>query len=386
MTPTSPPLRDALREPFSEADLAALWPAVERRRDQRRHTARVGLVALTLVGASLAFAASVGLRREVSTARRAPGGPLMLAGGGAFTGIARAAHDPIARAAVFADRSRIALDAGATVAARHNDAHTFVTQLEHGRVRFDVTPRGPRRWTIECGLATVHVVGTSFVLDRTPSRLHVAVLHGRVRVEGARVPGHTRLLRDGESLDVTAAPPPSPPAPLAPVAAVAPAPPNPRVRAPQERWRSLAAQHDFARAYDALGPGGAASRARGASADELLSLGEVAHRSRHYQEAAALYGRFVSAHGAHAQCPMVAFTLGRLQLDQLGAPDEAARSFETALRLGLPRDLQEDAYARRVEAFARAGDTTRAAEAADAYLERFSNGRRADDVRRWTHR
>ncbi len=80
---------------------------------------------------------------------------------------------------------------------------------------------------------------------------------------------------------------------------------------------------------------------------------------------------------------MVAFTLGRLQLDQLGAPREAARWFERAQSLGVARYLQEDLSARLVEAHARAGNTDGARDAAEEYLRQFPEGRRAEDVRRW---
>lgn len=371
--PLSPPLRDALREPFTDADLAPLWTAIERRRHRARSTARV-TVGLTFAAAFAALGLVV-TRPHAPPAPRV--GPLRLATGAPFL----AAE---ASAVTFDDRSHITLSASGRVEARANDAHVFDTVLTRGRARFDVTPRGPRRWSIDCGLATVYVVGTSFVLDRSPERVHVEVLHGVVRVEGENVPGRAKVLRDGESLDVRATV--ETPVATAPVTqgAVTPtvAPPMARAVTP-ERWRSLAAERQYASAWDALGPGGALSRARTASADELLVLGEVAHRSRHYAEAAELYGRFVTTHPSNSHAAMVAFTLGRIQIDQLGDAREAARSFETALRLGVPRDLQEDVYARRVEAHARAGDTGAAREAAEDYRQSFPEGRRAADVRRW---
>lgn len=370
------PMRDLLQEPFDDASLARLWPAVERRRGRvnawipRWSVALAGLAAVALVVA-------------VAWPRHAPtmAGPLRLATGAVVVPV-ESAHG-VARV-VFDDRSRLTLAEGARVAPQRNDAHAFDTTLVHGRARFDVTPHGPRRWTIDCGLATVRVVGTSFTLDRSPARLHVEVHHGLVRVDGDRVPGHTRVLGAGESLDVFVEPVtvsvPAPEAPVAPTPAVVAVRTAPRA---SEAWRALAARREFVAAWDALGPGGVAARARDASTDDQLALAEVAHRSRHYAEAATLYARFVAEHPGHAQSGMVAFTLGRIQLDQLAAPGDAARSFERALRLGAPRDLQEDVHARRVEALARAGDASGAREAAAAYERAFPDGRRAADVRRW---
>lgn len=378
MTSTLPaPLRDALREPFTDGDLAPLWPRVEARR-VRRSVARLGGLAGLAATAALAMVVA----RQLPV--RAPAGPLRLVNGAAVPVLD---GDRAERSVALDDRSRLTLSAGAHLEPRRNDARTFDTALGRGRVRFDVQPRGPRSWSIDCGLATVRVVGTSFALDRSPDRLHVEVFHGLVRVEGERVPGRARLLAAGESLDVTAADAPPVDAPAAPVTVAAP----PRLaalrppRSPRpEAWRALAAERDFDGAYDALGPGGAESRARTATADDLLALGEVAHRSRHYAEAAGLYQRFVGEHGDHPEAAMVAFTLGRLQLDQLGAPGEAARTFDRARRGAVPRYLLEDVLARLVEAHARSGNAAGARAAAGEYERMFPGGRRAADVRRWS--
>jgi transmembrane sensor len=375
MTTLPAPLRESLREPFTDGDLAPLWPRVEARRDRRRAARAWGPVAVA-AAAALALLA-VRHRRPV-----APAGPLHLSNGAAVPVLD---GDRPERSVALDDRSRLTLSAGAHLEPRRNDARTFDTALDRGRVRFDVQPRGPRAWSVDCGLAVVRVVGTSFALERSPGRLHVEVFHGLVRVEGERVPGRARLLAAGESLDVTAADAsPAAPAiaaaPAAPVAPVAPRAPRPR----PEAWRALAARRDFGAAYDALGPGGAESRARTATADDLLALGEVAHRSHHYAEAAGLYERFVGEHAGHPEAAMVGFTLGRLQLDQLASPRDAARTLDRARRGAVPRYLLEDVLARLVEARARSGDAAGARAAAEEYARAFPGGRRAVDVRRWS--
>ncbi len=378
MNAPAPPLRDALREPFADADLARLWPAVESRRARARG-ASLGASALAMAGAAAATALALAApAREVAPSP----GPLHRASGAAVLPLDGAAGE---RAVAFDDRSRVELSGDARLEPARNDGRVFEASLVRGRARFDVAPRGPRRWTIDCGLATVTVLGTSFVAERSPGRLRVSVLHGLVRVAGERVEGGARVLAEGESIDVLA-PPPAPAVAAAPVAVAPVAPPAARARvAPvaREAWRDLAARRDFDRAWEALGPGGAASREATASADDLLALGEVAHRSRHYAEAASLYARFVRSHRGHPQSAVVGFTLGRLELDQLGDARAAAASFEAALAAGAPRYLQEDLHARRVEALARAGDRDGARAAAEAYLRLFPAGRRAADVRRW---
>jgi transmembrane sensor len=286
------------------------------------------------------------------------------------------------RRVLFNDRSSIELSSDAHLDPLRNDGHVFAVSLLRGRARFDVTPRGPRRWTVDCGLATVTVLGTSFATERSPDRVRVEVFHGLVRVAGERVAGGERVLSDGESIEVPARAPEAQPPRLEPPTEL----PSARLRpppAPREPWRDLAARHDFDRAWEALGPGGVSSRLSTASADDLLALGEVAHRSRHYAEAATLYTRFVRTHRTHTQAAVVGFTLGRIQLEQLGDARAAAESFAAALALGAPRYLQEDLHARRVEALARAGDRDGARAAAEVYHQLFPSGRRSVDVRRW---
>ncbi|MEZ4394921.1 MAG: hypothetical protein R3A48_27920 [Polyangiales bacterium] len=62
--------------------------------------------------------------------------------------------------------------------------------------------RGPRRWRVDRGLATVTVVGTAFTVVRAPRTLRVRVAHGTVWVDGAAVPGGHRVLTTGQSLSV----------------------------------------------------------------------------------------------------------------------------------------------------------------------------------------
>jgi transmembrane sensor len=158
----------------------------------------------------------------------------------------------------------------------------------------------------------------------------------------------------------------------------------PAVPAPSA-WRRLAQDGDNARAYAALGPAGIARAAHDASVDDLMALADVARRSGHPADAVAPLSQVISAHGQDPRAPLAAFALGRLQLDALSQPGLAAQSFARAISLGLPRSLQEDAFARLVEARARAGDAFGAQTAARDYEQRFPSGQRLEQVRRWAH-
>jgi transmembrane sensor len=167
-------------------------------------------------------------------------------------------------------------------------------------------------------------------------------------------------------------------APAAPSAAALPAP------SASTGWRSLAQQGNNADAYASLGSAGIASAAQGASVDDLLALADVARLSGHPADAVAPLSRVVAEHASDPRTPLAAFTLGRLELDALGRPAQAATAFAQAIALGLPQTLQQDAYARLVQARARAGDMDGARAAARDYEQRFPKGDRLDDVRRWT--
>ena len=81
---------------------------------------------------------------------------------------------------------------------------------------------------------------------------------------------------------------------------------------------------------------------------------------------------------------MAAFTLGRLKLEELGKPSEAARAFEEARRLAPKGPLAEDALAREVEAWVKAGEADKASAAATEYKKRYPRGVRLEWVRSLT--
>jgi transmembrane sensor len=114
----------------------------------------------------------------------------------------------------------------------------------------------------------------------------------------------------------------------------------------------------------------------------LLLAADVMRLSHHASEAVAPLRRVVRDHAADPRASLAAFTLGRVLLDDLGRPREAAEAFADAIRLAPDGPLYEDAIARKVEALSRSGDTTAAHELAGDYLRRFPDGRRARSVRK----
>jgi transmembrane sensor len=384
-------LKELLRDPVSEQDIQKAWRGLRARRAQgsaaRASRWTVGWIAAGALATCLALAlvwTSRGVTSEPRELRTETGEPLEV--------LAAAQAEP--RAVRLDDGSRITLEPGAEAQVLENTDRSFVTMLRKGKTRFDVRPGGPRRWSVECSLATIEVVGTAFTVTRTERQVRVEVHKGIVLVRGERVPERVQRLTAGQHLELTeeppraAAPSPEPEPEPEPVQAPAPvAPPPPPVTAPRaqaESWRAAAAKGDHASAYARLGDAGLRREARQArDIDTLLMLADVARQSGHPQQAAQLLEQAMREHPKDSRAGLAAFTLGRLELETLGKPARAAQAFARVIALGEPRSLQEDAHARLVQAHARAGAWEEAREAAARYEQLYPQGYRLQDVRRW---
>ncbi len=283
------------------------------------------------------------------------------------------------------DGSTLAMDDGAWLEVLYNGAREVVLLLREGQVEITVALEARRRWTIDCGVATVEVVGTRFRLDRESERLRVEVLEGVVVVRGEQVQSGLQRIERGGSLEVQAPSRQSAPR-VASVAREDDIEENvdeqvdERVM-PRAAWLHAARDQEFERAYDLLQPRGVATASRNArSVEELLSLADVARNSGHPEEAVLPLEIVLSEHPGDSRAPLSAFTLGRLCLERLGRPRRAAWAFERSMDLGLPTALVEDALYLKVVSLIRAGDRAGARRAGRTYLARFPNGTHAQAV------
>ena len=145
-------------------------------------------------------------------------------------------------------------------------------------------------------------------------------------------------------------------------------------------WRELARDGDIDRAYAELTrPDAPPVRD---IPDELLLAADVKRLSHHPAEAIAPLQQLVRDHADDTRAPMAAFTLGRILLEELDRPADAATAFAAADKLAPTGPLAEDAVAREVESLARAGDRAAARQAAEQYVARFPGGRKLRSVRR----
>jgi len=214
-------------------------------------------------------------------------------------------------------------------------------ELQSGGAHFEVARRPSRTFRVHAGPVTVQVIGTRFLVERSDDRSRVAVTQGRVLVSWW---GGSRELGPGE--DGT----------FPPEQVVAPAPaagsPSARRHAPEPGPDVLFAHADSARK----------------AGKPELAIAQLR----------TVIDRFPG--DPHAQA--AAFTIGRLLLESLHQPRQAAASFEQARVLAKGAPLAEDALAREVDAWAAAGEPTLARRRAELYRKQYPNGSRLAAVLR----
>ncbi|HET6147386.1 MAG TPA: FecR family protein [Polyangia bacterium] len=380
------PLKTILRNPVDEAAIHRVQHRLEARLLTplpRLPSRRLAVVMAVAVAAAAAI---------VTLARRSDPGPLRLADGTAVAAVE--AKEAEARLSL-SDGSEIRLEPGSRLEPLETSSSVFTAALTRGRAVFDVQPGGPRRWTIECGLAAVEVIGTRFSCAREPGRLRVNVERGSILVRGELVPERARRLAMGESIDVVAAgratarpalsSPPSPPSPILSPPPVEASEPHPVRRAvatahaPREHAGEAdrGAAHPFATAT----PPVAVAVPPLPAAAELLAVADRERAAGRPEAAVAPLQRILTEMADDPQAPLAAFALGRLQLDSMNDARRAAWAFQRALALGLPSSLEEEARARLVEAYDRAGEPSAASAAARDLLRMFPHGRHAQAMR-----
>jgi len=88
-----------------------------------------------------------------------------------------------------------------------------------------------------------------------------------------------------------------------------------------------------------------------------------------------LLRKLLARHERDPRAPSAAFTLGWVLMNELGRPREAALAFGRAEALAPRGNLAEDAVARSVEAWYRAGELSRAKAEVERYRKSYPQGR-----------
>lgn len=339
------PVGKTLRRTVDEARIEAGWENVRARRSRPRvlrRAAKVAPVVVLVAALVLVVRAWIGVPGPVATPMAASTAvsptvvvaPLALADGAALPPVIAA--DESTALVPLADGSRLEIGEHTRLTPKAGPAERVELSLERGKTTFDVKPGGPRMWVVDAGPVIVRVLGTRFTVARDGEAVRVMVERGKVQVEGG---GATTILVAGQEWKNHATPASTP---------VVTKPQDPRP-APAVR--------------DAMD-----------RADELRRTGRA-------REAVSVLRGIVDSGDARA--PLAAFTLGKIHAEDLGDAGSAARWFERALALGLPAGLDEEACARAVESWSRAGARAEATRARERYETRFPGGRHLARVRTW---
>jgi hypothetical protein len=324
----------------------AITSKTRRRRNQKRMTVAVAFVSLLTVGA-------VFMHR---TATKAP--PDVAAG------------SDRASDAMSSERQRPkvkALVPGTRFAAEETPAH-HAYHLEAGILRFETGKNDEKPLIVRVGELVIEDIGTVFTVETLPEdRARISVSAGRVRVTwpdgvdtlDADETGTFPPLTDET---ITRSKPKS----------------NQKQRgiSRSEDWRILARRGRYQQAFEILSvrPEKVENRV-----DDLLLAADVMRLSGRPGRAVEYLETVTRNHKGDPRSSLAAFTLGRVFLDELGRPIEAAWAFKAARKARGP--LAERALAREVEAWSRAGETERAKRAAKQYLRQYPTGDRENVVR-----
>jgi transmembrane sensor len=365
----SPPLRRFLRLSVDERVVQNMWQVIAARSAPElavRHRTPWLPAWAFLMATGLVVLGFLVLQRP-SAAPSA--GVLLTSDGHQFESLEAALEDGV-KTAALADGSRIEVSPGARVETLASTPSELVLLVRRGRVRFSVTPGGPRRWLIETPGARVEVVGTILSVDAAGRAVHVHVEKGAVLVRSQWLAEGVRRLEAGQSLGVAPPEPvpaqklgsaPAEPSGVAVEPHEPPAPPPAGERRPASTART--APDGGRTAPD----GGHAARQLWTEADAARQVGEPA-------AAARLLERLLSEHPGEQQAALAAFTLGTLYADHLGQPGLAARAFRRALALGIPAVLRDTCYVRWAESARAVGDVPGVRSAVEEYAKKYPAG------------
>jgi len=293
------------------------------------------------------------------------------------SGVVASGAEVAGRVNAFADGSVAESSSRDTQLVVEQDTPTQVVARLTGGARFQVVHNPARTFEVRAGDVRVRVLGTVFSVEQLPSGVtQVLVEQGHVEVAWL---GGATFLESGQGGTF-------PPAvvseaePKPPSTASVPADPAPGVRGvARERasagagWREAARSGDYGRAYVELNAKG--QDAVRDEAGDLMLAADVARLSAHPADALRPLRSVCERHAGDRRAPVAAFTLGRVLIDDLGRPGEAASAFQRARALWPDGPLAEDALAREADAWQHAARPDAARTAARDYLERYSQGR-----------
>ncbi len=152
----------------------------------------------------------------------------------------------------------------------------------------------------------------------------------------------------------------------------------PRRQVAAARWVALAGEKRFDEAYGLLQK---VPMRELDDPDDLMLAADVVRQAGRPEQAVPFLERVVKDHPRELCAQLAGFSLGKVYLDSLNEPALAAQSF-ARVRIAAPTGgLAQDALAREVEAWSRAGEAARAHASAVEYVRLYPQGRRLAAVR-----
>jgi hypothetical protein len=152
----------------------------------------------------------------------------------------------------------------------------------------------------------------------------------------------------------------------------------PRRQVAAARWVMLASEKRFGEAYGLLRQ---VPLRELSDPDDLMLAADVARQAGRPERAVPFLERVVNEHASEVSAQLAGFSLGKIYLDNLDEPALAAQRFAAVRAMAPGGGLAQDALAREVEAWSRAGETARARDGALEYARLYPHGRRLAAVR-----
>jgi hypothetical protein len=234
------------------------------------------------------------------------------------------------------------------------------------------------------GLGALLVFGPSSPVRRW--ELTPVAAHSAATTPGAAHVSAAPAASEGPAAVAIVAPTVTASAPLAAPAADAPVRPGhllhqrvvPRRQVAAARWVALATERRFHEAYGLLQK---VPMRELDDPDDLLLAADVVRQAGRPEQAVPFLERVVKDHPLELCAQLAGFSLGKVYLDSLNEPALAARSFARVRDAAPTGGLAQDALAREVEAWSRAGESARAHASALEYVRLYPQGRRLAAVR-----
>lgn len=231
----------------------------------------------------------------------------------------------------LSDGSWLTLDEGARVAVVNNSGRVVEFVQRSGRVHYSVEGQG-RQWRIDAGRASVEIVGTVFVIERTEEDLRVNVEEGVVLVRSEHITDGVARVTAGDDVVIhqTRAPRPLP--------------------VEQEEAPSMDAEViEEPSSMTAVSPRRRVATPLDAAA--LMNAADAARRAGRRGEAEELLEQAIRL--SDSDSDLAALTLARSL--QRSAPSRASRLYAQAVDLGLAEPLRREALRGEAECVEAAG-------------------------------